>query len=113
MIILSFTACLLLPWWSIALSSFIVSAFIPQGAGKSFITGFLALLILWGGLSLWISYNNDHILAHRVSLLVLKIDSPYLLILVTAIVGGLVSGLAALTASYLHDTKKHASRVIT
>jgi hypothetical protein len=104
-ILLSFAACLFLPWWSIALAAFIVAALIPQKPGKSFITAFTALFLLWGGLSFWISNNNNHILAHKISQLVLKMDNPVALVLVTAFIGALVAGLAALAGSYLRSTK--------
>ena len=84
-ILLSFTACLYFPWWSIAVAAFIVTAIIPQSGLMSFITGFFALFILWGGLSFWISNNNDHILAHKISVLILKADNPYLLMLAAAV----------------------------
>ena len=103
--LLSFAACLYLPWWSIAIVALIVSALIPQSSGISFLAGFLALFLLWGGLTFWISNNNEHILAHKVSLLIIKMDSPYLLMLITALIGGLVAGLAALTGSFLRRRK--------
>ena len=103
--LLSFAACLYLPWWSIAIVAFIVAALIPQKPGKAFLTGFLALFFLWGGLSFWISNNNEHLLAHKISLLILKMDSPYLLILATALIGGLVAGFAALCGAYLRKSK--------
>ena len=103
--ILSFAACIYLPWWSIAIVAFIVAALIPQTAGMSFLTGFLALFFLWGLLSFWISSSNEHILAHKVSLIILKIDSPYLLMLATAMIGGLVAGFAAMTGSFLRRKK--------
>ena len=103
--LLSFVACLYLPWWSIAIVAFIVAALIPQSAGMSFLTGFLALFILWGSLSFWISSGNEHILAHKVSLIFLKIDNPFLLMLATAIIGGIVAGFASLTASFLRKKK--------
>jgi hypothetical protein len=103
-ILLSFCACLFLPWWSIAIAAFIVAAFIPQTPLVSFITGFLALFLLWGILSFWISTNNDHILAHRISLLIFKTDNPFLLIVASAFTGALVAGFAALTASYIRPS---------
>jgi len=104
-ILLSFAACLFLPWWSIAIAAFVVAALIPQKPFKAFLTGFIALFLLWGGLSFWMSNNNDHILAHKVSQLILKMDNPYLLILVTALIGALVAGFAALAGSYLRKSK--------
>ena len=104
-ILLSFAACLFLPWWSIAIAAFIVAALIPQKPFKAFITGFTALFLLWGGLSFWMSNNNEHVLAHKVSQLILKMDSPVSLVLATALIGALVAGFAALAGSYLRKTK--------
>ncbi len=99
--LLSVAACLYLPWWSIGIVAFIVAALIPQKPFKSFLTGFIALFLLWGLLSWYISSNNNHLLAHKVSLVILKTDSPFILIIATAIIGALVAGFAALSASYV------------
>jgi len=104
-ILLSFAFCLFLPWWSIALASFIVAALIPQKPLTSFLTAFGALFLLWGGLGFWISNNNDHILAHKVSQLIIKMDSPLLLVLVTALIGAVIAGFAALAGCYLRKSK--------
>src|SRR5689334_14080342 len=88
--LLSLAACLYLPWWSIAIAAFIVTAAIPQHPLKAFLAGFIALFILWGALAWFISSNNDHLLAHKVSVLMLKQDSPALLVTVTALIGALV-----------------------
>ena len=101
MALLSFTACLYLDWWSIAIACFVVAALIRQRPGIAFLTGFLALFLLWGGLSFWISNNNGHLLAHKVSILLFKTDNPYLLIIITGFIGAIVGALAALTGSLL------------
>lgn len=103
--LLSFALCLFMPWWSIAIAAFAVAALIPQKPGKAFVTGFSALLLLWGGLSFWISNNNEHVLAHKVSQLILKMDNPFVLMTVTALIGALVAGFAALAGSYLRKSK--------
>ena len=103
--LLAFAFCLFLPWWSIAIAAFIVAALIPQKPGKAFYTAFIALLLLWGGLSFWMSNNNQHVLAHKISQLILKMDNPMLLILITALIGALVAGFAALAGSYLRKSK--------
>ncbi len=103
--LLSFAACLYLPWWSIAITAFIVAALIPQGAVKSFLTGFTALFLLWGALSFWISNNNEHLLAHKVSMVLLKMDNSWVLIFATAIIGALVAGFGALSGSFLRKAK--------
>lgn len=103
--LLSFAACLYLPWWSIAIAAFIIAALIPQSAVKSFLTGFTALFLLWGALSFWISNNNEHLLAHKVSMVLLKMDNPWVLIFATAIIGALVAGFGALSGSFLRKVK--------
>jgi len=102
--LVSFVGCLYLPWWSIAVAAFLVATLIPQKPFRSFLAGFTALFLLWGGLSYFISRANEHILAHKISMLMIKSDNPYLLMLATALVGALVAGLAALTGSYLRKS---------
>ena len=90
-----------LPWWSFVITSLIVSVAIHQRAGKAFLAGFLGLFLLWAGMALVKDAANEHILSTKVAQ-VLPLGGSYLvLILVTGVVGGLVSGLAALTGSYL------------
>src|ERR1044071_6885591 len=90
--LLSFVLSLYLPWWIIAAVAFGVSSFIIQKPYLAFIAGFVALLLLWGVLAWYISANNNHILAHKISVLVIQKDSPAILILVTAVAGALVAG---------------------
>ncbi len=99
--VVSAAACLFLPWWSIAPAAFIVSAVISQKPVPSFLSGFTGLFLLWGGLSWFLSNRNGHVLAHKVSQLILKSDQPYVLVLLTALTGALVGGLAALAGSFV------------
>ncbi len=99
--LLSFTACLYFPWWSIAVVAFIVTVIIPQSAIMSFISGFFSLFILWGVLTFWISNSNGHVFAQKVSLVILKTGNPYLLMLLSALIGALVAGFAALAGSFV------------
>lgn len=97
--ILSFLACLYLPWWSIAIVSFAVPLMIVQKPYLAFLTGFIALFLLWGGLAFWISTVNNHILAQKISILVVKSDAPLLLVAVTAFIGGIVAAFSALSGA--------------
>ncbi|MES2004156.1 MAG: hypothetical protein V4450_06510 [Bacteroidota bacterium] len=90
-----------LPWWSFAVTSLLVSLAVHQKPGKSFLSGFAGLFLLWAGMALLKDAANEHILSTKVAS-ILPLGGSYLvLILVTGIVGGLVSGFAALTGSYL------------
>lgn len=99
--LLSFAACLYLPWWSIAIVSFLVTAFIPVKPLAAFFAGFTAIFILWLALAAWISSANEHVLAHKVSMLILKMDNVGILMFVTALIGALVAGFGALTGSFV------------
>lgn len=100
--LLSYALGLFLPWWTIAIAAFLVSAFIPQKPLTSFLTGFLSLFLFWGIMSWYISFANHDILANRISLLIFKTESSWLLVLLTALIGALVAGLAALAGSFAH-----------
>jgi hypothetical protein len=99
MMALSFATGLYLPWWTVAPVCFIVAAVISLRRGIAFLAGFLAIFLLWGGMSFLISLMNEHILAHNMSILILKKDSPILLVLLTGAIGGFVGGFAALSGS--------------
>ncbi|WP_127125499.1 hypothetical protein [Pseudoflavitalea rhizosphaerae] len=99
--LLSFVAGLFLPWWTIAPAALVVALCIHQSPFKSWLTGFLALFLLWGGLALGIDTKNQHVLSAKLAEIFSLGGSSFLLILVTALVGGLVAGFAALTGSYI------------
>jgi len=98
--LLSFTAGLYLDWWSIAPAAFIISLCIRQTPGKAFLTGFLALFLLWGGLAWTIDSRNESVLSHRIAQLLGLGGSSFVMILLTALIGALVAGLASLAGSY-------------
>ena len=99
--LLSFVCGLFLPWWTIALVAFLVSALIPLKPLQSFAAGFLAIFLLWGGLALGIDQLNNSILSAKIAAILPLGGSVFALILVTAFVGALVGGGAAITGSFL------------
>ncbi len=101
--LLSFAACIYLPWWSVAIVSFIVSAVVNISSVLSFLAGFLAVFLLWLCISYSISVGNGHILAHRIAPLIIKADSPLALALLTGIIGASVAGLGALAGSFIRS----------
>ena len=103
--LLSFVAGLYFPWWSIAVASFVVALLVQQKAGMAFAAGFSGLVLLWTGLASWINVKNENILAARIGELLGIGDNPFLLITITATIGGLVAGFAAMSGSYLRRSK--------
>jgi len=106
--LLSFIGGLFLPWWTIAVAAFAVSALIPQQPLAAFLAGFLALFLLWGGMALGIDLANGSILSTRIAGVLPLHDSSWALVLVTGLVGALVGGGGSLTAAYLQKRKPKA-----
>lgn len=104
--LLSFVASLYMDWWCIALVAFIVAACIHQKPGKAFLTGFIALFLLWGVMAWWIDSKNEHVLSQKVAMLIGLGSSSFLLVLVTALIGAVVAGLGALSGSYLRRVQR-------
>lgn len=104
--LLSYIAGLFLPWWSIALAPFLVALIIRPSIGMSFLAGFTGIFLLWALVSLWIDIENEHILSHKIAQLFPLGGSSALLILVTALVGALVGGFAAMSGASLLPLKK-------
>jgi len=98
-----------LPWWSVMLASFITSIIFSLKKSAVFLIPFLAIAIFWMVYAFWLSSSNDFILSKKIAILLPLQGNPYLLILVTGIVGGLAAGIAAIfgkqCASLLKTTK--------
>lgn len=107
-LITAFLLNLFLPWWSVAIPGLIFGYLFNQKAFSSFGWGFLALFLLWGGQALYTHLANDGILTSRIAEM-LSLGSPILVVLITGILGGLVSGLAALTGSLFRETPRKFS----
>lgn len=97
--LVAFAESLFFPWWSIAVAAFIVGIFINQKPLMAFLSGFLGLFLLWGIMAGVLDYQNGHLLSTKVAAILPLGGSPIAIILVTAFVGGLVAGFAALTGS--------------
>lgn len=98
---LAFLAGMFLPWWSIALIAFLVALLIPQHIGLGFLSGFIAIFLLWAALAWWADIKNQSLLSQKMATLFPLGGSSVLLILVTALVGALVGGFAAMAGSSL------------
>jgi hypothetical protein len=103
---LAFLAGLRLEWWSIAIVAFLVAVLIPQTISRSFLSGFTGIFLLWALLAFWIDNRNGSTLSHRIAELFKLGGSSLLLILVTAFIGGLVGGFAAMAGSSLRPVSK-------
>jgi hypothetical protein len=95
-LILSIAIANFLPWWAAAIIAFLAALYFGKTAGQAFVSGFLGLFVAWMVLALVKSIPNNNVLATRVSQL-FHLPNWILLLIVTALIGGLVGGMAALT----------------
>ncbi len=99
--LLAFIAGIFLPWWVLAVVAFGVALLVPQKRGAAFLAGFLGIFIMWAVVAAWIDWKNGSLLSKKIAQLLPLGGSPVLLILVTAVAGGLAGGFAALSGSSL------------
>lgn len=98
--LLGYAAPLYFTWWSFAVCSFVIALFIHQKPLVAFFTAFLGLFLLWGIMAVIIDNANNHLLSQKIAEVLPLKGSSVLLILITALIGGLVSGFAGLAASF-------------
>jgi hypothetical protein len=94
-----------LPWWIIAPVAFAVGFIFQQKSVYAFLAGFVAIFALWTIYAFLLSQANHDILAKKIAeLLPLKGHVSWL-ILTTGAIGGLVSGLSAVTGRWSADLR--------
>lgn len=96
---------LFLPWWSIAFAAFIGGYIFHTRL--NFLAGFLAIALLWFVAAFIIDLSAGAPLTERVAEIFFSIPKPVLL-LVTALIGALVGGFAAMAGGALQKGKKRS-----
>jgi hypothetical protein len=91
-------------WWFFGVVAFLVAVLIHQKGFKAFFAGFLGLFILWFVLAFWMDFVNEGVLSVKIAELLSLGGSKWMLMIVTAFIGGLIAGFAALSGSYLRST---------
>jgi len=102
--LISYISGIFLPWWTFTLFIALVHILYPIKPGLAFLSGFTALFVQWGSLSLFMDVSNHHILSKRIALLFVQQENYTVLILITAIIGAVVGGFSALTGSLARKT---------
>lgn len=85
---------LFLPWWSMALGAFGVAYFVGNKSFISFLAGLISIALLWSVFAFYLDFKTDSILTAKVNQLL-----PVNAFVLTALVGALVGGFAALTGA--------------
>jgi hypothetical protein len=89
-----------LPWWSAAVAGFASAFLFKKKAFYSFVLGFAGVSMVWAGYAFWLDIQNASILSTKIAVL-FRVQQPMILLLVTAIIGGITGGLGAWTGSEL------------
>jgi hypothetical protein len=100
-LLLSFISSYFLPWWFVAVIAFLAAFFMGKSAVRPFLSGFAAVFVAWAVLALFKTLPNDNLLAKKVAVLFPLGGNWILLLLITAIIGGLVGGMSALSGALL------------
>ncbi|MEO0470237.1 MAG: hypothetical protein AAF206_11490 [Bacteroidota bacterium] len=111
------------PFWTAAIVAFVVGLVLSerrkrrvfgnkkQAKSYSFLAGFLALFILWGGMSWYLDAQNASLLSEKIAQLLLRgqeapFQGAWFMILTTALIGGLMGGFSCLSGNLLGEAIK-------
>jgi len=97
-LISSLVVSFVLPWWIVAIISFLSALFIAKTSAHAFWSAFMAIFTVWVVMALFKSVPNNHILATRMAHVFPLGGNWIALLLITAVIGGLVAGMAAMSA---------------
>jgi hypothetical protein len=96
-IVIAFISQLIFPWWIIIPIAMISCALKGNSIVSAFLSSFIAIFILWLLMSIFLSFQNDHILANRVGeMLGLNLASYnwILVALISTLPGAITAGFA-------------------
>jgi cell division protein FtsX len=88
-----------LPWWFIAVTAFLIGMIQGRGLWSTFVGGFLAISLSWLGYTAYLETLSQGRLTSKVAL-IFGLSNSLQLMLITIILGGIVSGLAS-SSGYL------------
>lgn len=92
------------PWWTLVPGAFAVGYWFGNNGWVSFFAGMLGVGLLWFLTALFIDIQTQSILTEKVARL-FPTKTPSLLFLLTALIGGLPGGFAALTGALLKSSR--------
>ncbi|MCE7042149.1 hypothetical protein [Dyadobacter sp. CY312] len=89
------------PWWTVALAPFLILLWRPANTSfNAFLTGFAAIALLWFAYGLYLHTSSEGAMSNRIAQ-IFSLPNGILLLVVTALVGGLVGGFASLSGHFV------------
>ena len=96
-------------WWGVGVFVFLTGSLIFLSPGKAFLSGFLGVFLSWFFHALYIDMGNESILSTKIAAL-FGLPSSLVLIIVTAMLGGLIGGFAALSGRNFRSVFKRRKK---
>jgi hypothetical protein len=107
--VLSFVLTLFLPWWTIAIASFVVYALFSSKIKSPFIGGFIGIALFWLILIIIIGFKDNFVFADKVAMIFgegLHLNlNAFVISSITLLIGGLIGGLSACSAAMIFSPK--------
>lgn len=100
LVVLVLTSSYFLPWWSTAIVAFLWGLIINPELKQGALILFFTLFAIWIGVALYLNFTNNALLSQKMAE-ILKVGSPWVLVLITGIIGGLVGLLPGIAGIYL------------
>lgn len=94
-IVLGYILQMVTPWWGIVLAVVIVTFVLNKNYWTSFVVGFIAVFLFWGGFALIKDLANESLLSSQVGELLSGLPSIGL-VAITGVLGGLLGGLSGM-----------------
>ncbi len=98
----TYIAPMFMPWWGFVALAGLVGVLIGENGWKSFLYGLLAALLVWGVYAFLLDSGNEQVLSNKMATL-FGIDGGNLLLIITAVLGGLLGGLGSMTGSFFRQ----------
>ena len=92
----AFFLSLVLPWWSMILPGLFFGHRFRESPLTAFIVGFLAVFVAWSVHSSVINHLNEGVLSARIAQ-TFGVEQAWILIVITGVIGGVMSGIATMT----------------
>ena len=91
------------PWWTVSVVPFLVFIWRPLPSFRAFLISFIAIALLWFAYGLYLHISSDGAMSNRIAQ-IFSLPNGILLLLVTALVGGLAGGFSGLAGSLMRQT---------
>lgn len=96
-IVLTFILGYFFDWWTVAIAAFIGGFFFGAASGETFAKGMTSVSTLWLSMVLYRHFSTQGILSNKIAQILPVGGNVGILIVATALIGGIVGGLGAMS----------------